>query len=311
MVVVDETAPLLRAAPRRRAAVLAGALLVLCAGVAGVMSSLHQTRMTEAHDPQLAVFPAYPPNPHPYSPAGNVYMYWGEGAGKRRSESGTAVREIMHMGRLEGGEWRSPKFISALDSRKMGDLIVKCCSALVLPPFAHGWPVWNAEKQRAQHLRDFVANGNNLVVTGGDADLEFINHYFFYHLKPVAGNFDSGPFRQYPKGSLPKQFRKLHGVVHQNGHAVTSVSIRSLPSGTTIVYGSTEGSPVFQIKFCQRVNPRVGEPSIKIRPSECHRGDKKCSCGTITFIGFTFTDFSTDRERIRWSELLRASVGSP
>lgn len=215
---------------------------------------------------------------------------------------------MMHMGRLEGGEWRSPHFFYQLDGRKIGDLIVTCCNVLITPPFENGWPVWNAEKTRAQGLRDFVANGNNLVVTGGVADLEFINHYFFYHLEPVAGNFDPGPFRMYPAGSLPRNFRKLHGVIHQNGHAVTSVNIRSLPAGTTLLYGSPVGSPVFIIKFCQRINPRKGEPTLKIRPDECKRGDKTCHCGTITYIGFTFNDFTTARERVRWGAVLRAAA---
>ncbi len=53
---------------------------------------------------------------------------------------------------------------------------------------------------------------------------------------------------------------------------------------------SPQSSPVFQIKFCQRLSDKHGEAPIKTLPKDCWRYAAKgypCSCGTITYVGCT------------------------
>ena len=70
--------------------------------------------------------------------------------------------------------------------------------------------------------------------------------------------------------------------------------LSSLPDGTRVIYMSPASSPVFQIRFCQRLSSKHGEAPIKTLPRDCWRYAAKgypCSCGTITYIGspFSFT----------------------
>jgi hypothetical protein len=67
-------------------------------------------------------------------------------------------------------------------------------------------------------------------------------------------------------------------------------------------------SPVFAIKFCQRLSERHGEPPIKTVPRDCWRHAKRgfpCSCGTITYIGY---DWHYDQTAADWDKVLLAAV---
>lgn len=48
------------------------------------------------------------------------------------------------------------------------------------------FPVYNIHKIIGQRIRNFVANGNMMVITGGILGIEFINSYFFYNIE-LAG----------------------------------------------------------------------------------------------------------------------------
>ena len=64
--------------------------------------------------------------------------------------------------------------------------------------------------------------------------------------------------------------------------------LSSLPDGTRVIYMSPQSSPVFQIRFCQRLSNKHGEAPIKTLPRDCWRYAAKgypCSCGTISYVG--------------------------
>jgi hypothetical protein len=62
-----------------------------------------------------------------------------------------------------------------------------------------------------------------------------------------------------------------HDRTTQDHTTVSSMDLRSLPSGTTVLYMTPKSSPVFSIKFCQRLSERHGEPPIKTIPKDCWR----------------------------------------
>ena len=95
------------------------------------------------------------------------------------------------------------------------------------------FPVFSTHKIIGQRIRNFVANGNNLVLTGGIAALEFINSYFFYNIELVDGNYSPGPFRRLD--GVPKQFTYDPKVLPQKGVAVTAVKKTTLPSGAQVL----------------------------------------------------------------------------
>jgi hypothetical protein len=110
----------------------------------------------------------------------------------------------------------------------------------------------------------------------------------------------------------------------QSGLSVTSIRKSSLPAGAKIVYATPYSSPVFEIPFCQRT--LVGDecksamrnnlPCVQdVLPYECTACSsckKKCSCGTILYIGFDFVDgHSVHIGQSSWDFLVRAAVDSP
>ena len=192
----------------------------------------------------------------------------------------------------------------------------KCCVSLLFPPFEWDFPIYNPSKAIAQRMRSFVANGNAMIFTGGTMDFEFINRYFFYNLEAADGNFSPGPFPLLPQfnGLSSQQTSLLQPaprVLPQKGIAVTAVKKHSLPSGSTVIYGSPHTSPVFLIKFCMAENPKNGPsvtlPPVKVLPRDCAasaRAGRPCSCGNICFLGYNYVEQYPGR----WDDALKVMV---
>ena len=47
----------------------------------------------------------------PYSPPPNMYLWWGPSTNHRFVGSGEHIRRLLHLGQIEGGEWRSSMFL--------------------------------------------------------------------------------------------------------------------------------------------------------------------------------------------------------
>ena len=115
-----------------------------------------------------------------------------------RAETGSIDPHESHF--LTGG-FDSPKFTN--------DLANTCCSVIVAPPFENGFDVYSpADKTEAriqqvrpphfcqvcsclclirvlQRLRDYVANGNSIVVTGGIMSQIFLNRNFLTQVRSL------------------------------------------------------------------------------------------------------------------------------
>ena len=125
----------------------------------------------------LVLFKMEPP-PEPWSPPSNLWMYWGAAPNKRFGHSGDNVRHLVKLGRLAGGEYRDPHFLFDFDSQTFRDLSESCCTAMLMPPMKNNMPIWNTYANVAQRLRNYVANGNHLILTGGSlVSIEFLNRY--------------------------------------------------------------------------------------------------------------------------------------
>ena len=246
----------------------------------------------------------------PYSPPSNLYLWWGEETNHRFVGSGERIRQLLHMGTIEGGEWRDPMFlgnngVETFGSSRFRRISEQCCSTILFPPMEWSFPVFNVHKIIGQRIRNFVANGNIFVLTGGIPAIEFINAYFFYVLELADGNYSPGPFRRLDK--IPPQLRDTPKVLPQKGISVTAVKKESLPSGATVLWGTPRTSPVFMIKFCEAESPDEGMPPVKVLPRDCPLSAQKgrpCSCGHIIYIGYAFNDPYPSR----WDKVLLASV---
>ena len=246
----------------------------------------------------------------PYSPPSNLYLWWGEETNHRFVGSGERIRQLLHMGTIEGGEWRDPMFlgnngVETFGSSRFRRISEQCCSTILFPPMEWSFPVFNVHKIIGQRIRNFVANGNIFVLTGGIPAIEFINSYFFYVLELADGNYSPGPFRRLDK--IPPQLRATPKVLPQKGISVTAVKKESLPSGATVLWGTPRTTPVFMIKFCEAESPDEGMPPVKVLPRDCPMSAAKgrpCSCGHIIYIGYTFGDPYPSR----WDKVLLATV---
>jgi hypothetical protein len=181
----------------------------------------------------------------------------------------------------------------------------QCCSTILFPPMEWSFPVFNVHKIIGQRIRNYVANGNIFVLTGGIPAIEFINAYFFYVMELADGNYSPGPFRRLDK--VPPQMRDTPKILPQKGISVTAVKKESLPSGATVLWGTPRTTPVFMIKFCEAQSPDEGMPPVKVLPRDCPMAAQQgrpCSCGHIIYIGYTFGDPYPSR----WDKILLASV---
>jgi hypothetical protein len=249
--------------------------------------------------------------PHePYSAPSNMYLWWGPSTNHRFVGSGEHIRHLLHMGQIEGGEWRDPMFlgnngVATFRSQRFRRISETCCSTIVIPPMEWDFPVYNIHKIIGQRIRNFVANGNMLVLTGGIMAIEFINSYFFYNIELADGNYSPGPYRRL--GDVPICLKAAPVVLPQKGIAVTATKKESLPSGTEVLWGTPRSSPVFMIKFCEAQSPNEGMPPVKVLPRDCPLAEadgRPCSCGYIMYIGYNFQE----QYPTRWDKVLRAAV---
>ena len=115
--------------------------------------------------------------------------------------------------------------------------------------------------------------------------------------------------------------RNFPSSLSQSGLSVTSVRKSSLPPGAKVIYATPYSTPVFEIPYCQRVlvgdecvaAQDKGLPCMKdVLPAECNSCStchRKCSCGTILYIGFDFVDsHSTHIGTSVWDALIRKVV---
>ncbi|EKX35707.1 hypothetical protein GUITHDRAFT_118092 [Guillardia theta CCMP2712] len=259
----------------------------------------------------------------PYSAPMNLWLYWGRMTNKRFTGSGEHVRHVFQMGTIAGGEWRDPKFLRSLEGGMFNKLSGICCNALLFPPIEWDFLVVNPQKIVGQNIRQFVANGNTMIFTGGILSLEFINRYFSYQLEPADGNLDPGPFVRLPhfqgltqeqhdllvKGS--KENLPSPRTLPQIGIEVTSIKKDSLPSGTSVIYSSPYNSAVVAIKFCMAENPANDPaaplPPVKVLPRDCPvtaAQGRPCSCGFICYLGYNWRDAYPSR----WDTALKGMV---
>ena len=149
----------------------------------------------------------------PYSAPANLYLWWGPETNHRFVGSGERIRQLLHMGVIEGGEWRDPNFlgnngVETFESQRFRRISEACCATILLPPMEWEFPVFNVHKIIGQRIRAFVANGNVMVLTGGIPAIEFINSYFFYTIELADGNYRFRLFR--PHYFLPSNIVKSH-----------------------------------------------------------------------------------------------------
>lgn len=248
----------------------------------------------------------------PYSPPSNMYLWWGPSTNHRFVGSGEHIRHLLHLGQIEGGEWRDPMFlgnngVATFRSQRFRRISDTCCSTIVIPPMEWDFPVYNIHKIIGQRIRNFVANGNMLVLTGGIMAIEFINSYFFYNIEDADGNYSPGPYRRLEDPNVPEEFKAAASILPQKGISVTAAKTESLPSGTQVVYGTPRSSPVFMIKFCEAQNAMEGMPPAKVLPRDCPLSEKEgrpCSCGWLMYIGYNYQE----QYPTRWDKVLRAAV---
>eukprot|EP00802_Teleaulax_amphioxeia_P011205 Tamp_11235.p1 GENE.Tamp_11235~~Tamp_11235.p1 ORF type:complete len:644 (-),score=180.60 Tamp_11235:10-1896(-) len=285
-------------------ALVAAALLVV---VAVAMTGLKEE--TEPMRSELLLKVDLEPH-EPYSPPSNMYLWWGPSTNHRFVGSGEHIRHLLHMGQIEGGEWRDPMFlgnngVATFRSQRFRRISETCCSTIVIPPMEWDFPVYNIHKIIGQRIRNFVANGNMLVLTGGILAVEFINSYFFYNIELADGNYSPGPYRRLD--DVPVCLKAAPVVLPQKGIAVTAVKKESLPSGTEVLWGTPRSSPVFMIKFCEAQSPNEGMPPVKVLPRDCPAAEadgRPCSCGYVMYIGYNYEE----QYPTRWDKVLRAAV---
>mmetsp|Transcript_86023 Transcript_86023/g.229560 ORF Transcript_86023/g.229560 Transcript_86023/m.229560 type:complete len:340 (-) Transcript_86023:151-1170(-) len=296
-----------------------GLLCVIIAAVSIQMSNRDNAAPSELMTEKLVLFKMAPP-PEPWSPPENLWMYWGDAPNKRFGHSGDNIRHLVKLGRMAGGEYRDPHFLESFASQTFRDLSESCCTAMLVAPMKHNMPIWNSYSNVAQRLRNYIANGNHLIFTGGSlVSMEFINTYFWYNIEPTSGeagywddtgygNWSPGPFRKLVDKNLPWVFKMTPDTLYQDHTSVQSVLLASLPDGARVIYMSPKSSPVFQIRFCQRLSDKHGEAPIKTLPRDCYRYAAKgypCSCGTITYIGY---DWHMDQTSEAWDKVMLAAV---
>ena len=245
----------------------------------------------------------------PYSPPPNMYLWWGPSTNHRFVGSGEHIRRLLHLGQIEGGEWRSSMFlgnngVATFRGQRFRRISETCCSTIVIPPMEWDFPVYNSHKVIGQRIRNFVANGNMLVLTGGILAIEFINSYFFYTIELADGNYSPGPYSRLT--GVPECLKVAPAVLPQKGVAVTAVKKDSLPSGSEVLWGTPKSSPVFMIKFCEAQGAE-GMPPVKVLPRDCPATEKEgrpCSCGYVMYIGYDFKE----QYPTRWDKVLRGAV---
>jgi len=227
------------------------ALCVLIAAVSIQRMKIDTSVPSELLTQELVLFKMAPP-PEPWSPPENLWMYWGDAPNKRFGHSGDNLRHLVRLGRIAGGEYRDPHFLESFTTATFRDLSESCCTAMLVAPMKHNMPIWNSYSNIAQRLRNYVANGNHMIFTGGSlVSMEFINTYFWYNIEPTSGeagyfdgtgygNWSPGPWRKLVDKSLPWVFKMTPDTLYQDHISVQTAQLASLPDGARIIYMSPQ-----------------------------------------------------------------------
>eukprot|EP00960_Hanusia_phi_P076656 768590-Hanusia_phi.AAC.27 len=331
-----------RAGGRKTASLVAALAFTAVAAVLCIIAlTQSQDKKSELVDEKLVLFKMEPP-PEPWSPPANLWMFWGQSPNKRFGHSGDNIRHLVKLGRLAGGEYRDPHFLFNFDSQTFRDLSESCCTTMLVAPMKNDMPIYNAESNVAQRLRTPLADGDILLMikqetmwpmettlssrvdlwcrlnssTDTSSTTSSRNHPLerlraqideAYELSGY-GNWSPGPFRKLITKDLPWVYKLTPDTLYQDHTSVQSMALRSLPSGTSVIYMTPKSSPVFLIKFCQRLSERHGEPPIKTVPKDCWRhaaSGYPCSCGTISYIGY---DWHYDQDAADWDKVMLAAV---
>lgn len=231
----------------------------------------------------------------------------------------------------------------------MQGLARSCCSTIVVPPMENDLPLYFKSSDASINIKSFVSNGNRLIMTGGSfTSLVFLNRYFKFDLKKVI--YDKGPFEKQPMSADPETsaiIQRLPAALPQEGMAVTSVDLHSLPSRTTAIYATFTSTPMFEMTFCEKP---LGYPLRQACDEECdfmQRGLRgywcgynkgmmcteqatpeeceaiaasneaknesvPCSCGSIVYDGYDFVgNHKTWMGASVWDSTLRSAVELP
>jgi len=277
---------------------------------------------------------------NPYLAPTDLYLFWGGSSatgtlasgfsgGRGRASSGERVRQVLKLGDFTGNGFVDDatghgKFLRSWEGPQFEGLSVRCCTSLLVPPMERHLPISSDEDPFARKIRSYVANGNMLIMTGGDySSLVFINRYFHFDLRKTV--YDGGPFEKLPDSSLPpnakEAFEHTPETLPQDGLSVTTVTKESLPPGTQLLYATPVSSPVFQITYCETVVPddqcNVLKPAghscaRDVLPQDCDAlksQGQECSCGTILYVGNDYVEHHSHTIGSSvWDEVLRAAV---
>ena len=167
--------------------VAVGVAAILAAAGLAILASVRMGSITGAQGAAELLLKMDLESHEPYSPPANMYLWWGPTTNHRFAGSGEHIRHLLNMGQIEGGEWRDRMFlgnngVATFRGQRFRRISETCCSTIVVPPMEWDFPVYNIHKVIGQRIRNFVANGNMLVLTGGILSVEFINSYFFENL---------------------------------------------------------------------------------------------------------------------------------
>ena len=244
-------------------------------------------------------------------------------------------KDVLHLSTQELNEEDADKarILGArhgFESNRFAAFSAACCRTIVLPLYATtgqggaGFPALNPATVDAQRVRNFVANGNVLVVAGGTMGREFLNRFFSFQMHEADGGYSRGPWLlQVPHLSGTSQSRDLAvfragpARVEQGVDGNVAVPIKSitLPPDSTVLYGDGTSATVVHIPYCERLTSS-GRPQGET-PGSCHGAAKQqgqCSCGHIIFLSRAFRHAAASASASTpWEQVLRASVqyGAP
>mmetsp|Transcript_19228 Transcript_19228/g.30039 ORF Transcript_19228/g.30039 Transcript_19228/m.30039 type:complete len:346 (+) Transcript_19228:235-1272(+) len=279
---------------------------------------------------------------NPYLAPTDLYLFWGDSTepgtlasgfsgGRGRTSSGERIRQILKFGTFTGNGYVDDatghgKFLRSWEGLRFQSMAIKCCSTLLVPPMERNLPIAADQSQFARRIRSYVANGNQLIMIGGDySTLVFINRYFHFELKKTV--YDAGPFEKLPEKQLPENckeaFEDMPETLPQSGLSVTTVTKQSLPPGAKLIYATPVSSPVFELTYCESimdkdscdtVKPMGKSCAVDVLPQDCPALEKlgrPCSCGTIMYVGYDYVEHHSHTiGRSVWDKILRAAVAT-
>jgi len=279
---------------------------------------------------------------NPYLAPNDLFLFWGESSstgtlssqfngGRGRASSGQRIRQVLRLGDFTGSGYEDSmsghgKFLKSWEGAEFQALADKCCSTILVPPMERNLPIAAEHNILSKRIREFVTNGNMLVLTGGDySSIVFLNQFFHFNLKKTV--LDEGPFEKLPDRLLPENARDAWAdapqTLHQDGLSVTTITKASMPMDTKLIYATPVSSPVFEITYCQRkvsseacsvMQPQSLTCLVDVVPSECAAYENKgtpCSCGSILYIGHDYVEnHSNQIGTSPWDEALRAAAAT-